>query len=98
MEFEWDDKKNAVNKEKHGVSFEIAALVFRDEAALIFEDDRNDYDEVREIIIGRVQDKQCLMVVFTERSEDVIRIISARQATRREANLYYGQDHEKEFK
>lgn len=92
MRFEWDEDKNIANRHKHGVSFEIAALVFEDESALVFEDDRNDYEEIREIIIGRVQVEQCLMVVFTERAEETFRIISARQATKREAKLYYEQN------
>ena len=93
MEFEWNDTKADSNKVKHGISFEVAALAFEDEAAIIFEDDRNDYGETREILIGRpLLERQCLLVVFTERDENLIRIISARKATRAETKLYYEQN------
>ena len=93
MQFEWDDRKAVENKAKHGISFEVAALTFTDEAALIFEDDRDDYKELREILIGRPSsERQCLLVVFTEREAEMIRIISARKATRAETDLYYEQN------
>jgi uncharacterized DUF497 family protein len=93
MEFEWDDTKAHQNKVKHGISFEVAALTFEDEAAIILEDDRSDYGEIREILIGRpLSERQCLLVVFTERDLNLIRIISARKATRAETKLYYEQN------
>lgn len=92
-EFEWDEDKARANKRKHGISFEVAALAFEDESALIFEDDPFDYEEVREILIGRPSKdlEQCLLVVFTERFDDLIRIISAKRATRTETDRYYEQ-------
>jgi len=93
VQFEWDENKALRNRRKHQISFETATLAFEDEAAIIFEDDRFEYDEVREVLIGRpLPDTQCLFVVFTERLEDVIRIISARKATRTETRLYHEQN------
>jgi uncharacterized protein len=95
MKFEWDENKALQNRRKHQVSFETAALAFEDESAIIFEDDRFDYDEIREILIGRPlpEREQCLFVVFVERRENTIRIISARKATRAETNRYHEQNH-----
>lgn len=93
MQFEWDPNKARTNRTKHGISFETAVLAFRDERAVIIEDDRFDYEECREILIGLVPSvKRCLMVVFTEREEDLIRVISARKATRLETDLYYEEN------
>ena len=93
MEFEWDPNKAHANLKKHGISFETAALAFQDEMAVVIVDDRYDYDEVREILIGFTPIEQgCLMVVFTEREEDVVRIISARKATRAETRLYHEEN------
>ena len=86
--FVWDSEKAKTNIRKHGISFETAARVFFDENAY------SDYDEIhsdfedRIKIIGRV--RKILTVIYTER-EDRNRIISARQATNREVELYYGQ-------
>ena len=95
MQFEWDEDKALQNRRKHQISFETAVLAFEDESALIFEDDRFEYDETREILIGRPfpAKEQFLFVVFTERLQDVIRIISARKATRAETNWYHEQNH-----
>ena len=95
MEFEWDDGKACLNASKHGVSFELAALAFGDEFALVFEDDRRDYGEIREILVGRpsTSHAQCLVVVFTEKWNGRVRLISARRATRREARWYSEQRH-----
>ena len=87
LKFEWDKKKNAINKQKHGVAFEDAARVFLDENALDIPDDSHSTDEDRRIIIGKV--REVLFVVYTER-RDTTRIISARKATPKERGLYYG--------
>lgn len=87
LKFEWDKKKNAINKQKHGVAFEDAVRVFLDENALDIPDDSHSADEDRRIIIGKV--KEVLFVVYTERT-DITRIISARKATPKERRLYYG--------
>lgn len=85
--FQWDKKKNAINKQKHGVSFEDAARVFLDENALDMSDDLHSADEDRRIVIGKVE--EVLFVVYVERGEKY-RIISARKATPRERSWYYG--------
>ena len=86
--FQWDKKKNAINKQKHGVAFEDAAFVFLDENALDFPDVLHSIDEERRIVIGKVEN--VLYVVYTER-EEALRIISARKATPSERRRYYGR-------
>ena len=83
LEFEWDEKKAALNKRKHGVTFEEAATVFGDPLAAIFADEENSTDEEREIIVGHSDKNRLLLVSFTERG-DRIRIISARRASKQE--------------
>ena len=87
MEFEWDEIKAAANIDKHGVSFEEARTVFENPRSAIFEDEAHSQTELREIIIGHSDRNRVLLVSFTER-ETVIRIISARVATRRERINY----------
>ena len=87
--FEWDPAKARTNVAKHGIDFEDAKLVFLDRGGLIDIDD-SDPEEERWRVIGRVGGK-LLFVVFTEPDDDVIRIISAREANKREERLYYGQ-------
>jgi uncharacterized DUF497 family protein len=89
-DFEWDDAKAAANFRKHGVDFETATDVFRDPFAVDVVDASMDYGEPRFRIIGRAGGK-LVTVVFTERG-DRIRIISARQATRREYDGYHQQN------
>ena len=84
--FEWDDKKAAINLQKHGVSFETAILVFQDEDRIELYDSAHSADEDRYNTIGLVED--VLFVVFTERKNRV-RIISARPANRKERSMYY---------
>jgi uncharacterized protein len=88
MDFEWDPKKATANKLKHGVDFELAKAVFRDPACLSSLDDSADEERWR--VIGLAGGK-VLVVVFTERNDDVIRIISAREASKREEREYFGQ-------
>ena len=90
LDFEWDDFKAAENVRNHGVSFARAALAFRDPFAVEWIDLREDYGEERIILLG-MADGHVLSVVYTERAER-IRIISARQATKNEQNLYYRQN------
>ena len=85
MNFEWDENKNRININKHGVSFQIASRVFRDENVLIFPDEFHSTDEDRSFAIGMVG--RLLYVVFTERT-DAIRLISARRANKMEEMLY----------
>ncbi len=84
MIFEWDKKKNKLNKKKHGVSFRVASDVFLDPNIVIIPD--NYFNEERWNAIGFVE--TVLFVVFTERDEKTIRIISARKATKRERDEY----------
>lgn len=87
MEFEWDSVKNATNIKKHGISFEDAVNVFLDIHAHIVPDDRFDYQEDRFIITGEIVGR-VHVVAYCERENDVIRIISARKANRREQKRY----------
>ena len=78
LQFEWDEDKAALNLTKHGVSFLTAAEIFANE---IIEriDDREGYDELRFIALGRAE-TDIFRVVYTWRGEGVIRIISAQKA------------------
>ncbi len=93
MTFEWDGNKAAINERKHGIRFEDAARVFDDVHAIIWIDDRTNYGEVRELILGAVESWLILVVVFTDRS-GVIRIISARPASQKERNCYESRKNE----
>jgi uncharacterized protein len=88
VRFEWDDDKAKGNFKKHKVSFDEASTVFSDPLAKIFSDDKHSSEEIREIIIGDSTSGRLLLVSFTERGRDVVRIISARVATRDERNSY----------
>jgi len=92
--FEWDPAKAQSNFRKHGVSFELATLVFSDPFALIRQD-RIEGGEYRWQALGMVEGDLLLLVVHTVREEDsngdiieVIRIISAREADRGEKRQY----------
>jgi len=91
MKFEWDPNKEAINIKKHGVNFEQAAYVFADQFSLSIFDDEHSEDEDRWIILGRSNNEMLLVVVHTFRSknnEEVVRIISARKATKNESKIY----------
>jgi hypothetical protein len=88
VRFEWDRHKAAINIRRHGVSFDEASTVFDDPLASIFDDEDHSLDESREIIIGRSISNRLLLVCFTERTQDVIRILSARLTTKRERKDY----------
>ena len=87
LTFEWDPQKAESNIEKHGVSFEEASTVFRDPLSLTIDDPLHSTGEVRMIQIGISHKNRLLVVVHTER-ENNIRIISARKATKKERNNY----------
>ena len=87
LEFEWNTAKAKENLEKHGISFVTAAATFRNER-LERIDDRQDYGEERWIALGRVG-LEVYRVVFTWRSENRIRIISAQKANEEEREIYY---------
>lgn len=88
LTFEWDPRKDASNRQKHGVGFEEALTVFADPLGRIVEDRRHSEGELRLIILGRSVRGRLLAVMFTERGEDRVRIISARRATRPERYDY----------
>ncbi|MBR2766318.1 MAG: BrnT family toxin [Blautia sp.] len=85
---EWDENKNQINIEKHGISFETAALVFADEERIEYYDRLHSTDEDRYVVIGCVQG--ILFVVYTMRG-DAARLISARMANSTERRIYYGE-------
>lgn len=94
LRFEWDEKKNSINKRKHGVSFEDAKTCFEDDFAEIFDDIGHSIDEERFILLGMSLTLKTLVVIFTERKEPepteiVNRIISARKATKSEFQYYW---------
>ena len=89
MTFEWDEDKNKINLEKHGIDFETAILVFNDMQRIEIFDLEHSVEEDRYNTIGMVND--VLFVVYTER-KDNIRLISARLATKTERSIYYEQD------
>ena len=88
MQFEWDSNKAAENYRKHKVSFDEALAVFRDPLAAIFNDASHSVDEEREIIIGHSNRNRILLVCFIEHKKEVIRLFSARRATKKEKADY----------
>lgn len=91
IRFEWDDNKNEINKKKHKISFEEARTVFYDDAALVIDDPEHSEDEDRFIILGLSKRANLLVVCHCYRESDtVIRIISARKATKTESQYYRG--------
>jgi uncharacterized DUF497 family protein len=87
LTFEWDPQKAESNLEKHGVSFEEASTVFRDPLSLTIDDPIHSKDEERMVQIGISHKNRLLVVVHTER-QDNIRIITARKASKKERNNY----------
>ncbi len=89
LKFEWDENKNQINQQKHSISFEEAKTVFYDENALLIDDPDHSEEEERFIILGLSSRAKLLVVCHCYRaSETVIRIISARKATRKETQYY----------
>ena len=89
MKFEWDDKKAQANIEKHKVSFEEASTVFYDEDAILFDDPDHSDTEERFNMLGISMNANLLIVCHCVRGDDdVIRIISARKATKQESKQY----------
>jgi uncharacterized protein len=91
MKFEWDENKNKLNQQKHGISFEDAKTVFDDPLQISKLDHRFSYFEERWITIGTSKNLQLLVVVnmfFTDDGEEIIRIISARNANPKERASY----------
>jgi uncharacterized protein len=89
LNFEWDEHKARLNASKHGITFEEARSVFRDDRALLIDDPDHSEDEDRFVMMGLSSSLKLLVVCHCYRSEEnIIRIISARKATSREAKLY----------
>jgi uncharacterized DUF497 family protein len=89
LRFQWDEQKARTNASKHGVSFEEAKSVFRDDRALLIDDPDHSDDEDRFVLLGLSSNLKLLTVCHCYRSDgNVIRIISARKATTKEAKLY----------
>ena len=87
LTFEWDSRKARSNLAKHGVGFEEASTVFGDPLSLTIPDPEHSLSEERYITMGRAFTGKLLVVVHTERGDN-IRIISARPASRRERKFY----------
>ena len=87
--FDWDENKNRINLEKHGITFEEASTVFFDDRAILFDDPEHSIDEDRFLLLGMSETaKVCIVCHCYRESNTVIRIISARQATRKEEQRY----------
>jgi len=91
MKFEWDPDKNELNKAKHSISFEIARSVFLDKNAVYLYDEINSNNEDRFVVIGKEDTLKIELTVchcYRGANEDIIRIISARKATKKEVVIY----------
>ena len=91
MKFEWNKDKEQINIRKHRVTFEQASYVFADPFALnLFDDEHSNYED-RWILLGKSLNEKLLLVVHTFRNNEnieMVRIISARKATRKERLIY----------
>ncbi|CCQ50115.1 MULTISPECIES: BrnT family toxin [Crocosphaera] len=91
LRFEWDYAKDKINQKKHGVSFEEAKTVFYDDNAIQFWDDYHSNGEERFLLLGQSSKMRILLIVHCFREQDsIIRIISARKATKKESQEYRG--------
>ncbi len=86
MNFEWDENKRRLNIEKRGLDFEDAKEIFSEDAFIV-EDNRKNYGEIRYILYGYLCSR-LVILVFTKREKNIIRIISMRKANKREQNGY----------
>jgi len=98
MRFEWDPAKGDTNRAKHGLSFEEAAELFKAGVDFleIYDEEHSD-EEDRFIAVGPIR-RGVIVVAYTKRDEDVLRIVSARMATKRERQRYEkfeGERHER---
>ena len=84
--FEWNDEKNAQNQRKHDLSFEEASRLFDSEYLEEYDEEHSEFED-RFIAVGPIE-RGIIVVVWTERTDEVIRIISARPATKQEKQLY----------
>lgn len=89
INFEWDENKNKSNQQKHGISFNEAKTVFYDDNARLIYDPEHSRDEERYILLGLSSSLRILIVIHAYRKNDeIIRIISARKATKSEIQHY----------
>ena len=91
MQIEWDKNKNRANQKKHGISFEVAREIFEDPFHISKLDHRFNYFEERWITIGSAKNNTIIVIAnlfFSEDGEEIIRIISAREADRKERRSY----------
>ncbi len=91
MRFEWDPKKEAINIQKHGITFGQASYVFADRYALNKYDEKHSEDEDRWLLLGKSMNEVLLVVVHTFKDQDgmgFVRIISARKASKSERKEY----------
>ena len=95
IRFAWDESKNRLNKRKHRISFEEAKTVFYDENAIQFPDPDHSQNEDRFLMLGLSHRLRILVVCHCFREDDsIIRIISARKATKKEIEHYEEGSHE----
>ena len=89
MVFDWDENKAISNERKHGISFLEAMTVFRDIFGVIIDDEKHSEHEERFLLLGMSEQSNLLMVCHCYRGNDnIIRLISAREANRHEAKKY----------
>ena len=91
MQIEWDENKNRTNQKKLGVSFEVAREIFEDPFHISKLDHRFNYFEERWVTIGSAKNNTIIVIAnlfFSEDGEEIIRIISAREAGRKERRSY----------
>jgi uncharacterized DUF497 family protein len=93
LNFEWDERKNASNQKKHGISFGEAKTVFADELGRLISDPDHSEGEEHFILMGMSSQHRLLIVCHCERTSDTIRIISARKADKFERRQYEDYGH-----
>lgn len=86
MQFEWDEQKNTLNIQKHGIDFSDTYELF-EQPLLVLKDERKDYKEHRYIGIGYIQ-QRIMVLVFTRPKKDRVRVISLRKANKREQEKF----------
>ena len=87
--FDWDEDKNITNIKKHGISFDEAKTVFFDERAILFDDPEHSEEEERFLLLGMSEEANlCIVCHCYRESNTVIRLISARKATKKESDRY----------
>ena len=92
MKFEWDRNKERINIRKHGITFEQASYVFADPFALNLYDNNHSDNEDRWVLLGKSLNEAVLLVIHTfkdDKDMELVRIISARKATKMEKKIYY---------